>query len=77
MERYTQRQLRDLVTNDAAIDVSNADNETRIAIEKEEGGYRQIGYSSGIYGCSGMLLRGTKTGKLYAVTSRTQAIYIF
>lgn len=77
MERFTQKQLRELVKTGAAVDVSNADNETRREIERNEGYYNQIGYSAGVYGCNGMLLKGNKTGKLYAVTSRTQAIYIF
>ena len=72
MEKYTQKQLRALVASGAAIDVTNADK--RGAIPES---YRQIGYAAGIYGCSGMLLKGDKTGKLYAVTSRTTAIYIF
>ena len=36
----------------------------------------KVGYSSGVYGCNGMLLRG-KSGQLYAVCARTTAIYIF
>lgn len=37
----------------------------------------QVGYSSGVYGCNGMLLKGNKTGKLYAITSRTTAVFVF
>jgi len=77
MTRYTQKQLKSMVQNGIAEDVTNATNETRNAIEKAEGFYRQVGYSSGVYGCNGMLLKGEKTGKLYAVTARSQAIYIF
>lgn len=76
MEKYTQRQIKNLVRTGAAVDVSNADNAERAAIESREGYYTQIGYAEGVYGCSGMLLQGNKTGTLYAVTSRTQAIYI-
>lgn len=77
MERYTQKQLRNLVATGAAVDVTYADNGTRDEIEAKEGSYTQIGYAAGMYGCSGMLLRGNKTGTLYAVTGRTGAIYIF
>ena len=77
MTKYTQKQLKAMVNDGIAIDVSNADNAKREAIEKEEGYYRQIGYAAGLYGCAGMLLQGNKTKQLYAVTSRTQAIYIF
>ena len=77
MTKYTQRQLKDMVKDEIAIDITYGDNETRNRIEKEEGFYRQVGYSSGAYGCNGMLLKGNNTGKLYAITGRTSAIFIF
>ena len=77
MTKYTQKQLREMVKDGIAVDISHGTNETRNAIEAEEGYYNQVGYASGMYGCNGMLLQGHKTGKLYAITGRTQAIYIF
>ena len=77
MTRFTQKQLREMVANGIAEDISNGTNETRDEIESVEGCLTQVGYASGIYGCNGMLLKGHNTGKLYAITSRTQAIYIF
>jgi len=77
MTKYTQKQLRTLVNNGAAIDITNGDNNTRDWIIKEEDYYTQIGYCVGVYGCNGMLLKGNKTGKLYAITRRTTAIFIF
>ena len=71
MEKYTQKQLRSLVASGAAKDVTYADGQKAIPES-----YRKIGYVAGIYGCSGMLLQG-ESGQLYAVTSRTTAIYIF
>ena len=68
----TQKELRRLVRIGAAVDVTNAGD--RGVIPEEY--YTQIGYSHGIYGCNGKLFKG-KSGKLYAITSRTQAIYIF
>ena len=72
MERYTQKQLKSLVSSGAAIDVTDWSKQSDIPEN-----YTQIGYASGIYGCNGMLLRGYTSGKLYAITSRTTAIYIF
>ena len=72
MERYTKKQLTNLVKTGAAIDVTYAKKQSDIPEH-----YTQIGYASGLYGCSGMLLKGCDTGKLYVVTSRTTAIYIF
>ena len=77
MTKYTQKQLKELVATGAATDITKGTNETRKQIEKEEGYLTQIGYSSGIYGCNGMLLQGHNTSKLYAITSNTSAIYIF
>lgn len=71
MERYTQKQLKSLVRAGIAIDVTDASD--RNAIPEN---YKQIGFSAGVYGCNGQLFRG-ESGKLYAVTSRTMAIYIF
>ena len=72
MEKYTIKQLKSLVSSGAAIDVTYAKERTDIPEH-----YTQIGYASSIYGCNGMLLKGCDTGKLYVVTSRTTAIYIF
>lgn len=71
MTRYTQRQLKDMVAKGIAINVTEATS--REAIPEY---YRQIGYAQGIYGCNGMLLQGS-SGQLYAVISRTSAIYVF
>lgn len=77
MERYTQKQLKNLVNTGAAVDITRGNNETREQIINEEEYYTQIGYSAGVYGYNGMLLKGHKTGKLYAITNTTSAIYIF
>ena len=72
MEKYTIKQLKSLVNSGVAIDVTNANSKSEVPES-----YTQVGYSSGLYGCNGMLLKGCDTGKLYAVTGRTTAIYIF
>lgn len=71
MLKTTQNELKRLVRSGVAIDVTNAKNRSEIPEP-----YRQIGYSSGVYGCNGMLLQGD-SGQLYAVTARTMAIYLF
>ena len=77
MKKYMQKELKNLVSLGAAEDITKGDNETRKNIESVEGYYTQIGYSAGVYGCNGMLLQGHKTGKLYAITARTSAIFVF
>jgi hypothetical protein len=44
---------------------------------KKEGYLNQVGYAIGIYGLNGKLLKGDKTGTLYAITARSSALYIF
>ena len=67
----TQKELKRLVRVGAAKDIT--DSSSRAAIPED---YRQVGYSSGVYGCNGMLFRGN-SGKLYAICARTSAIDIF
>ena len=43
----------------------------------EEGFFECIAYSVGTYGLTGKLLRGHNTGRLYAITARTSAVFIF
>ena len=77
MTKYTQRQLKAMVKEGIAEDITYGNNDTRREIEEKEGYYTQVGYSSGTYGCNGMLLKGNKTGKLYAITTRTTAVFVF
>ena len=72
MTKYTIKQLKSLVNNGVAKDVTYSSKKSDIPES-----YTQIGYSAGLYGCNGMLLQGYKSGKLYAVTGRTKAIYLF
>ena len=77
MVKFTQRQLKDLVRYGYAWDISDADNSDYWSIVNHEGNIKHIGYSCGTYGCNGLLLQGCKTGKLYAITKRTTAIFLF
>lgn len=69
--KFSQKQIRELVENQVAKDVTNISNRSEIPEE-----YRKIGISSGIYGINGLLLMGEETNTLYAVTARTGAIDI-
>lgn len=72
MTKYTQKQLREMVSDGIAVDVTRASDHTVIPEQ-----YRKVGYAEGVYGCSGMLMVGITTGRLYAVTTRSSAVYIF
>ena len=71
MKQYTQKALRNLVKNGLAIDLTKAHDYKAIPER-----YEQVGYSRGICGCNGKLLRG-ESGQLYAITTATSALYIF
>lgn len=71
MKKYTTRQLKELVKIGAAIDVTDAISTTTIPEW-----YEKMGYSRGINGLNGLLMKG-KSGKLYAITSRSTAIMLF
>lgn len=77
MTKYTQKQIRAMVADGIAENITNADNNVRKELEKKEGWLRPIGYSAGVYGYNGMLLQGRKSGTLYAITARTNAIFLF
>ena len=77
MTKYTQKQLREMVKDGIAENVSNYNMAMAKELKNKEGWLEQVGYASGVYGCNGQLLKGHNTGKLYAITSRTQAIYLF
>lgn len=72
MTKYTKQQLKSMIENGIAIDLTNSHNRKDLPET-----YEQIGYSAGTYGCNGLLLKGLETGTLYVIASRTTALYIF
>lgn len=77
MTKYTQKQLRSLVSAGVAVDISGHTVDDSYKMYVNEGFLEKIGYASGVYGCSGLLLRGHETGSLYAITRRTPALSIY
>lgn len=71
MKQYTRTQLRNLVTRGGAKDITQAHD--REAIPER---YQLIGEAHNGITCNGKLFKG-ESGQLYAITDRTQAIYIF
>lgn len=64
MKKYKLKELRELVRIGAAEDITNADPDTITDIWRTT---EKIGYSSGIYGINGGLLKDFETGTLYAI----------
>jgi len=77
MIKFTKGQLRQMVAEGYAQDITKINFSEANELRTSEGWMEQIGYASGTYGCSGMFLKGHSTGTLYAVTNRTQAIFLF
>lgn len=77
MEKYTQKQLKELVKNGIAKDITGADSIDYEKIRDIEGSLITIGYSHGTYVLNGLLIKGYKTKQLYAITARSTALFIF
>lgn len=71
MKKYTQKELRRLVDLGIALDITKSHSRTDLGER-----YEQVGYSKGIYGCNGKLLRG-ESGQMYAIIGATSALYLF
>jgi hypothetical protein len=71
MKQYTQKALRKLVANKLATDITKTHDYN--AVPKP---YEMVGYSKGIYGCNGKLLKDAN-GNLYAIIGSTSALYMF
>ena len=72
MIKTTFKEIKNLVKNNIAIDISKLTNEECKKIEVEEKLYISIG----IYGINGGAFRG-KDGNIYAITSRSSNLFYF
>lgn len=75
MNKTTQKEIKRLVRAGAAVDITAASSETLEKIRSKENGLESVAVSVGTYGRNGQLLRGRKTGKLYAITARTTNLF--
>lgn len=59
-----------------AIDITyKSFKEIKKLINKETG-FREVAYSSGVYGVNGAIVQGIKSNKLYKIASRTSALFM-
>ena len=72
MRKYTLSAIRVLVRDGFAHDITNADAETVLNIWRKS---EKVGYSSGVYGINGGLLRDMETGETYAITARNSNLF--
>lgn len=71
MKKYTLREIKRFVSLGAAVDITGA---SRPAIQEP---FEKIGYSAGIYGINGGLLRGQSSGTIYAITARNSNLFYY
>lgn len=74
--KTTLKSIKEFASQSNVDDVTYFSNDKLQELSKKEGFFNQIAYSAGIYGISGSILQGAKSGKFYAITSRTNAIWI-
>ena len=77
MMEVKQKELRNMVGEPFVEDITHATQEDYDRIMQTERWLDMIAYSCGVYGRNGVLYRGHETGKLYVITSRTTALFIF
>lgn len=73
--KTTLKDIRRYVTTNAATGLTKKSFSEIDAIRVEECGFETIAYNTGIYGVTGVLVKGNTSGKLYAVTARTSALF--
>ena len=70
MRKYKQKEIRNLVADGIAEDITTKYEDIKESVDK-------VGYSIGVYGLNGGVLKGCETGKLYAITCRSTALSYF
>lgn len=72
MEKYTLKALRELVRLGVAEDYTSKPSEYIYTLRRLE----KVGYSSGVYGINGGLVKDAETGTLYAIIGRCSNLFI-
>lgn len=72
MKKYTLKALRELVRLRVAEDYTSKPSEYIYTLRRLE----KVGYSSGVYGINGGLVKDAETGTLYAIIGRCSNLFI-
>ena len=73
MRKYTQREIKKLVSLGLAEDLTQASHEE---IKSKIKHCEKVGYSSGIYGINGGIIQDIRSGQIYAFTARNSALFM-
>ena len=68
----TKKEIKGYITNGAAVDITNIPLEKAYELATHT---TTIDTSRGVYGITGALLKDTRTGDLYAITSRNSILF--
>lgn len=70
MKKYTLKALKNLIESGAARDITNETNIFDVLPKR----YEKIGYSAGIYGINGGLIKA-ENGDLYVIKARNSNLF--
>lgn len=73
MKKYTLREIKDFVRLGLASDVSNMSNSEMRDFMKSHR-LEKVGYSAGINGINGGIMKDIESGEMYAITARNAAL---
>ena len=73
MRKYTQKEIREFIRMGLAISINSYEFEEMREFQNSHL-LDRVGYSSGIYGINGGLLKDMESGQLYAAVGRNTAL---
>lgn len=77
MFKTTQKNIRSYLLINGSVNCTfHSTSDYQKVIEKELF-LEKVAYSSGTYGCNGILLKGYNSGKYYVVPCRCSALFIY
>ena len=75
--KTTLKEIKKMASRYDVEDITYINFEEAERLRENESYLSEIAYSIGSYGVTGKVLQGHNTGKLYAIASRTSAIFMF
>ena len=74
LRKYTKREIREYIRDGFATDITEL-SFSELKEWRNGRSLEKIGYSSGVYGISGGIIKDRNTGECFAITERTTALF--
>ena len=74
LRKYTKREIKDYIRSGFATDITEL-SFSELKEWRNGRNLEKVGYSSGVYGISGGIIKDRNTGELFAITERTTALF--